>query len=98
MMGEKSHGDTMTSEGSRIVEETRASLEAGAALDQVASSLRARGLTILEAIKVLRSAAGIGLEEAKAAIAENPSWRDVVSASESLQADAESVARKLVGG
>jgi ribosomal protein L7/L12 len=63
--------------------------DAGKSPEDAALMLHARGLTIVEAIKVIMKAYDLPLGAAKSVVASAPQWRAVVEASKPLHDEAE---------
>jgi ribosomal protein L7/L12 len=66
--------------------------EQGESLGDLVTALRAEGHGILESIKLLRTACGISLREAKRVVSNHPAWRDEVARNQPLHDAAEAAA------
>jgi hypothetical protein len=68
----------------KIVEECRIQLAQGESIGTIIGRLHSSGLHIIDTIKVVRSACGIGLRAAKDLVESHPSWTNEVTANELL--------------
>ena len=67
-----------------LVRELRQALLQDSTQDDVVALLRARGLTIVDAIKVFRLVYQVSLLDAKRAVSLHPSWRSIAEPGEAL--------------
>ncbi|MEU8635684.1 hypothetical protein AB0C38_26260 [Amycolatopsis sp. NPDC048633] len=60
----------------RFLAEARASLAAGAGLDEVLAVLRRRGFSPVDSIRAVRALTGVSLAEGKEIVHVSPAWAD----------------------
>jgi ribosomal protein L7/L12 len=70
-------------------------LQSGATLDDVIVYLHTQGVSILDAIKVIRNAGHMPLGEAKRMVSSHTLWRSIVEANKTLHDEIEAAAREL---
>ena len=74
----------MASDFDSIVAEAQAMVQDGFGPEKVADWLKGRNLTVIEAIKVLRSCCRLSLGEAKSVVIGHPSWESEAEAGDAL--------------
>ena len=79
----------MVTDTTRLEKVCEKKLRAGGALDDVIEYLHAQGVSILDAIKVVRNASGMSLGDAKQAVSCHAAWQSMVKANEALHDESE---------
>ena len=74
-----------------IVEECRVLLSSGTTMEDVLSTLRKRGLSKVQSIKVVVAVTGLGPNEAKELVHFSQAWQDARAAGELLHEEIERV-------
>jgi hypothetical protein len=69
-------------------------LQAGATLNDVIVYLHTQGVSILDAIKVIRNAGHLPLGEAKRLVSSHMLWRSIVEANQTLHDEIEAAAQE----
>ena len=70
-------------------------LQAGVALDDVIAYLHVQGISILDAIKVVRHASSMSLGDAKQVVSCHAVWQSVVKANEALHDASEAAVQDM---
>ena len=70
-------------------------LQAGVPLDDVIAYLHAQGVSILDAIKVVRKAGGMSLGDAKQVVSCHAAWRSIVKANAALHDESEAAVQDM---
>jgi hypothetical protein len=69
-------------------------LRTGGTLDDVIEYLHVQGVSILDAIKVVRNASGMSLGDAKQAVSCHAAWQTIAKANEALHDESEAASRE----
>ncbi len=70
-------------------------LQAGVPLNDVIEYLHVQGVSILDAIKVVRNAGGIPLGDAKQVVSCHAAWQSIVKANEALHDESEAAVQDM---
>ena len=70
-------------------------LLAGVSLDDVIAYLHIQGISILDAIKVVRNASGMSLGDAKQVVSCHAAWRSIAKANEVLHDESEAAVQDM---
>jgi ribosomal protein L7/L12 len=70
-------------------------LQAGVTLDDVIEYLHVQGISILDAIKVVRNAGGMPLGDAKQVVSCHAAWQNIVKANEALHDESEAAVQDM---
>jgi len=79
----------MFTDTKRLENECASKLQAGATLDEVITYLHAQGISILDAIKIIRYVGCLSLGDAKRIVSCHSVWQPIVQSNQALHDEAE---------
>jgi hypothetical protein len=85
----------MFTDTTRLEKVCEQKLQAGVSLDDVIEYLHVQGVSILDAIKLVRNAGGVPLGDAKQVVSCHAAWQSIVKANEALHDASEAAVQDI---